>query len=111
MRFVVILAVIAGVLTAFDGAATWYEVEFLKVAEEANPLLQGVESLVGFTGAMVFRILGGLVLLLGVVYAAHRSVARGRNLMILGLFIVCIFYALLDCYHWMILWHFRHMWL
>jgi hypothetical protein len=109
MRLVVALAIIAGVLTGFDGAATWYEVEFLKVAEEANPLLQGVESIVGFTGAMVFRIVGGLLLLLGVVYAAHRSMARGRNMMVLGLFIVCIFYALLDYYHWMILWNFRHL--
>jgi hypothetical protein len=109
MRFVIILAVIAGILTGFDGAATWYEVEILKVAEEANPLLRGVESLVGFTGAMLFRILGGLVLLLAIVYAAHRSVARGRRLMILGLFVVCIFYALLDYYHWMILWQFRHL--
>jgi uncharacterized membrane protein YozB (DUF420 family) len=109
MRIIIPLAVVTGLLTSLDGAATWYEVEVLKVAEEANPFLQAVESALGFTGAMVFRVLGGIALLIGVVSAARRSRERVRHLIIAGLFLACIFYALLDTFHWMILWNFKHM--
>lgn len=103
MKPLVILAGIVAVLTVFDGAATWYEVAVLQIAEESNPLLRFIESIVGFTGSMVIRTAAGLALLGAIIYWGFRGRDRTRRLFVLGLFICATAFSLLGFYHGLIL--------
>jgi len=107
MKPLMVLAVVVAVLTTFDGVATWFEVEVLKIAEEANPLLRYIETLVGFTGSMVIRVVAGLALLAAIVYGAHRGRERTRRLFVLGLSVCAIYFTLLDIFHLIILSYFN----
>lgn len=107
MKPLMTLAIVVAVLTTFDGVATWFEVEVLKIAEEANPLLRYIESLVGFTGSMVVRVVAGLALLAAIVYGAHRGRERARRLFVLGLSVCAVYFSLLDIFHIVILSYFN----
>jgi hypothetical protein len=95
-----LLLLLVSILTVLDAVASWFSIEVMGIAKEANDGLNAISALVGFEGAMVVRVIWGISLsaILAILAIRFKKESR-RKLAYRGLWLIAIVLLLLFAYH------------
>lgn len=93
------LYIVITVMTVFDAVASWISIQYLGLAYEANAGLDFISNFIGFSGAMIFRVLWGLGASLLLAYLAiNFKTAKRRRFATRGMWLIVVVLSALTVY-------------
>lgn len=99
-RVALILASVATVGIVFDAVATYLAVEVFRVGQELNPVILWMAAESNFAIAMVFRVIGGVALILIFMLLIKLiKTHREKVLSVYALGLAALMLTLLTCWH------------
>lgn len=99
-RVALILASVATVGIVFDAVATYLAVEVFRVGQELNPVILWMAAESNFAIAMVFRVIGGVALILIFMLLINLiKTHREKVLSVYALGLAALMLTLLTCWH------------
>jgi len=99
-RVALILASLATVGIVFDAVATYLAVEVFRVGQELNPVILWMAAESNFAIAMVFRVIGGVALILIFMLLIRLiKTHREKVLSVYALGLAALMLTLLTCWH------------
>lgn len=99
-RVALILASVATVGIVFDAVATYLAVEVFRVGQELNPVILWMAAESNFAIAMVFRVIGGVALILIFMLLIRLiKTHREKVLSVYALGLAALMLTLLTCWH------------
>lgn len=99
-RVALVLASVATVGIVFDAVATYLAVEVFRVGQELNPVILWMAAESNFAIAMVFRVIGGVALILIFMLLIRLiKTHREKVLSVYALGLAALMLTLLTCWH------------